>query len=135
MEHLKLDYDTFINSAYLRQGRADEFMVKRPTERKQILADLLKLNQYDELAEKAKDQSRQLKGQIDLLERNLATIAEQLLQQTAIVTEQAIAEATLAEMQRQQIEDEVTLQAHQVCQQQRITWQQQLTWQQQQEKR
>ncbi|MEX0272404.1 AAA family ATPase [Leptolyngbyaceae cyanobacterium UHCC 1019] len=134
VEHLKLDYDTFINSAYLRQGRADEFMVKRPTERKQILADLLKLNQYDELTEKAKDQSRQLKGQIDLLERNLGTIAEQLQQQTTIATEQAIVEASLAEMQRQQIEDETTLQALQVSQQQRITWQQQLTWQQQQEK-
>ncbi|NJL45907.1 MAG: SMC family ATPase [Leptolyngbyaceae cyanobacterium SM2_3_12] len=32
--HLKLDYDTFINSAYLRQGRADDFMLKRPSERK-----------------------------------------------------------------------------------------------------
>ena len=40
---LKLDYDTFINSAYLRQGRADEFMLRRPSDRKQILADLLKL--------------------------------------------------------------------------------------------
>ena len=41
---LKLDYDTFTNSAYLRQGRADEFMLRRPSERKQILADLLKLD-------------------------------------------------------------------------------------------
>ena len=29
---LKLDYDTFTNSAYLRQGRADEFMLRRPSE-------------------------------------------------------------------------------------------------------
>ncbi|MGL6344469.1 MAG: AAA family ATPase, partial [Waterburya sp.] len=43
---LKLDYDTFTNSAYLRQGRADEFMLRRPSERKQILADLLKLDRY-----------------------------------------------------------------------------------------
>ena len=41
---LKLDYETFINSAYLRQGRADEFMLRRPTERKKVLADLLKLD-------------------------------------------------------------------------------------------
>ena len=31
LEHLKLDYDTFINSAYLRQGRADEFMLRSPS--------------------------------------------------------------------------------------------------------
>jgi exonuclease SbcC len=54
LEHIKLDYETFINSAYLRQGRADEFMLKRPTERKEILAELLKLNQYDELEERQK---------------------------------------------------------------------------------
>mgnify|MGYP001796474016 CR=1 FL=1 len=53
INHIKLDYDTFINSAYLRQGRADEFMLKRPSERKEILAELLKLNQYDDLEDKA----------------------------------------------------------------------------------
>ncbi len=34
---LKLDYKTFINSAYLRQGQADEFMKQNPSGRKQIL--------------------------------------------------------------------------------------------------
>ena len=39
LSQIKIDYDTFVNSAYLRQGRADEFMLKRPAERKQVLAD------------------------------------------------------------------------------------------------
>ena len=59
ISYLKLDYETFVNSAYLRQGRADEFMLRRPTERKKVLADLLKLDQYQELAEQAKDLSKQ----------------------------------------------------------------------------
>ncbi len=33
---LRLDYDTFVNSAFLRQGRADEFTVKPPSERKRF---------------------------------------------------------------------------------------------------
>ncbi len=74
LEHIKLDYDTFINSAYLRQGRADEFMLKRPTERKEILAELLKLNQYDDLEERAKESSRQFKAQAIELERSLESI-------------------------------------------------------------
>ena len=45
IERLRLDYDTFANSAYLRQGKADEFMLKTPGQRKDILADLLKLSQ------------------------------------------------------------------------------------------
>lgn len=73
--HLKLDYDTFINSAYLRQGRADDFMLKRPSERKEILADLLKLDQYDQLAERAKEQLRQAKAEATLRQSQIDEIA------------------------------------------------------------
>lgn len=134
LEHLRLDYETFVNSAYLRQGRADEFMLKRPNERKQILADLLKLTHYDELAERAKDQSRQLKGQIEALERNLAQIQEQLQQQSAITQERSRLEALLSHTQQQQALDTEHLQTLQATQQQRHTWQQQLSWQQQQQR-
>ena len=134
LDHLKLDYDTFINSAYLRQGRADEFMLKRSSERKQILADLLKLDRYDELAERAKDESRQFKAQIEQQERNLAAIEAQLQQQGAIAQEQADLETQLALTQQQQEVDREQLQVYQTWQQQRQTWQQQLTWQQQQQR-
>ena len=36
-----LDYETFINSAFLRQGQSNEFSKKTPKERKQILANIL----------------------------------------------------------------------------------------------
>ncbi len=134
LEHLKLDYETFINSAYLRQGRADEFMLKRPGERKEILADLLKLGQYDSLTDRAKDRARQLKGQIELLERNLERIQTQLQESDQITQEQANLEATLFNLQQQQQADSDQLQTLQASQHQRQTWQQQLTWQQQQER-
>lgn len=134
LEHIRLDYDTFINSAYLRQGRADEFMLKRPTERKQILSDLLKLTQYDELTERAKDRARQLKGQIDLLERTLTNIQEQLQQRELIQHERVELESVLVTMQAQQTADTEHLQVLQATQQQRQTWQQQLTWQHQQQR-
>ena len=44
---LRLDYETFVNSAFLLQGRADSFTVKTASERKQILADILGLGRYD----------------------------------------------------------------------------------------
>ncbi len=40
---LRLDYETFVNSVFLLQGRADSFTVKTASERKQILADILGL--------------------------------------------------------------------------------------------
>ena len=50
-----MDYDTFINSAFLLQGRADEFTNKTPGERKEVLAKILALGFYDRLQDRAKE--------------------------------------------------------------------------------
>ncbi|MBE9029560.1 SMC family ATPase [filamentous cyanobacterium LEGE 11480] len=131
-DQINLDYETFVNSAYLRQGRADEFMLKRPGERKQILADLLKLQHYDELAEKARDQARQLKGQVSLFEQQLSTIANQRQAQKHIQRDRAESESLVAQLQQLQIKGREQLQTLQKQQQQRQAWQQQRDWQQQQ---
>ena len=133
LQHLKLDYDTFINSAYLRQGRADEFMLKRPTDRKQILADLLKLDRYDELAEQAKEKARQFKAELTLLERNVAGMTTQLEQVTQLESEETQLTVTIAQMQQQQQRDRHQHQHLQALHQQHQTWLQQLGFQQQQQ--
>ncbi|MEN9224773.1 MAG: SMC family ATPase [Thermostichus sp. HHBFW_bins_43] len=74
---LSLDYDTFIHSAYLRQGQADAFTLKRPGERKQILAEMLKLGQYDLLAERCREQARGAKLKADLLQEQLHKLDQQ----------------------------------------------------------
>lgn len=133
VQHLRLDYETFVNSAYLRQGRADEFMLKRPGERKQILADLLKLNQYETLAEQAKERSRQIKAEQDVLIRNLESITQQLEQEGAIGVQLANLEADLAANQQQQQQAGETLHQLQALHQQRQAWAQQLSLHQQQQ--
>jgi len=132
LDQLKLDYDTFINSAYLRQGRADEFMLRRPHERKQILADLLKLDQYEVLAERAKDLSRQFKGQAELLEQGLPGIEQQLQEREATQDQQSVLETTRQQLQQAQERDQQKLQQLQALQHQRSNWQQQLTFVRQQ---
>ena len=132
LDRLKLDYDTFTNSAYLRQGRADEFMLKRPSERKQVLADLLKLSQYDELAEQSRDRARQFKGQAAQLEQNSQTLTDRLQQRDAIETERKAVEETLALLQQEQDTDTQVLKQLQAAQQQRQAWEQQQTLQAQQ---
>ncbi|NEQ28000.1 MAG: SMC family ATPase [Microcoleus sp. SIO2G3] len=133
LQHLRLDYETFVNSAYLRQGRADEFMLKRPSERKQILADLLKLDQYEMLAEQAKEQVRELKAELGTIDRNLARLAKALAQEAILVAEQAQIEQAIAQMQQSQQADSHALQELCAVQQQRQTWQQQRTMLQQQQ--
>ena len=44
---LNMDYRTFINTSYLKQGEADIFATSKPNERKQILANILSLSSYD----------------------------------------------------------------------------------------
>lgn len=132
LEYIKLDYDTFINSAYLRQGRADEFMLKRPSERKEILAELLKLNQYDELEERAKDSSRQFKARAEELERSLESIKTQLQQRQTTQAQRAELEAEINQLQQVQAFDNIQLQSLQVVQHQRSNWEQQLNFVKQQ---
>jgi exonuclease SbcC len=127
---LKLDYDTFINSAYLRQGRADEFMLRRPNERKQILVDLLKLDRYEILSNRAKDLSKQFKGQTEQLELSLKSLEEELAQREAILQEKTILETELEKLQIIQEKDRNTLLQLQRVEHQRQNWQQQLVAQQ-----
>lgn len=44
---LGLDYETFINSSFLRQGQANEFSKKSAKERKELLSTILGLHHYD----------------------------------------------------------------------------------------
>lgn len=43
-----ITYESFINSAFLRQGQSNEFSKKSPKERKEILAEILQLNQFED---------------------------------------------------------------------------------------
>ena len=54
-----LDYETFVNSAFLAQGRSDEFMRKSPSERKDTLSSILGLDLYERLQGAAREQREQ----------------------------------------------------------------------------
>jgi exonuclease SbcC len=66
---LNMEYDTFLNSAYLQQGRADEFTRQLPSNRKRILGEILGLDRYDHLEARAKDLARERREIADELER------------------------------------------------------------------
>ncbi|MDP2918852.1 MAG: SMC family ATPase [Dehalococcoidia bacterium] len=75
---LHMDYDTFINSAYLRQGHADEFTTANPAKRKQVLMNILGMSRYDELEDRAKKLAERLKSEKDKLTSSLADIGDEL---------------------------------------------------------
>ena len=76
---LRIDYQTFINSAFILQGRIDEFSRKSARERKEILSEILGLSRYDELANLAKSHLREINNIIITKESRL----EYIYQETA----------------------------------------------------
>lgn len=129
--HLKIDYNTFINSAYLRQGRADEFMLKRAGDRKAVLAEMLNLGQYDYLTEKAKDITRICKGEITVLESSRQNLQTQILAGDNINLNLESLNHQLVVVKTQDLitKQELNLLEQQL--QQRQNWLQSLNWQQQ----
>ena len=71
-EILRMDYETFISSVYLKQGRADEFTTRSANERKQVLSDILGLEYFDQLQELAREEARDCKARIQVLESTLS---------------------------------------------------------------
>jgi exonuclease SbcC len=55
---LRIDFDSFSNSAFLRQGSSNEFSKKSPKDRKQILATILGLDQYEVIRKLALEKTK-----------------------------------------------------------------------------
>lgn len=75
---LRMDYDTFINSAYLQQGKADAFTVQPPGERKRILANILGLDRWDRYEAAVKDHLRQIDKDLDYAVKRITDIEAEL---------------------------------------------------------
>ncbi|MFC1932679.1 AAA family ATPase [Chloroflexota bacterium] len=106
---LHIDYSTFINSALLLQGRADEFTVSNPAKRKQVLADILRLSFYDELEEQAKELAKQQETEKALAESTIKDIIDELAQKPAYEAELEQAQTELSSVEKVMREQESRL--------------------------
>lgn len=96
---LRLDYETFVHSAFLQQGRADAFTVKAPRERKQILSDILGLARWEAYEESAKERLKTIDGELQVYEARLHEIEQELRNEPRLRTELEQAEVTQREAQ------------------------------------
>jgi exonuclease SbcC len=62
---LKLDYETFVDSAFVQQGKADSFTAKTPSKRKDLLYSILGLDRWERY-------EKQAKAKLDALNTELA---------------------------------------------------------------
>jgi len=68
---MRMDYETFINSAFILQGRADEFARKTSGDRKKILGEILSLSIYDRLSDSARTRRADAHVRVSALEVQL----------------------------------------------------------------
>ena len=79
---VRMNYDTFVNSAFLVQGRANEFTTKRPADRQRVLGEILGLGFYERLMERARRKVREISAESRLLEGQLQAWSQQLERRT-----------------------------------------------------
>lgn len=75
---LRLDHETFVNSAFLMQGRADEFTTKTPSQRKQVLADILGLSRWEVYEARAKESAAQTRAELQRMDGRIEEIEREL---------------------------------------------------------
>ncbi|HEY3340590.1 MAG TPA: SMC family ATPase, partial [Anaerolineae bacterium] len=97
---LNLTYETFVNSAFLKQGRADEFTLKTPGERKALLAEILSLDVWVDYEERVKQEQNKLEENRSVLAFDLRQTEEEILKRPAYEQELAVAQLAVSEAQQ-----------------------------------
>ncbi len=90
---LRLDYETFVHSAFLQQGKADAFTTKAPAQRKQILSDILGLDRWEAYEETAKDRLKTISEKLATVEGAIRQIDDELAEEPRLRAELAEAQA------------------------------------------
>ena len=75
---LRMDYDTFTNASFFLQGKADQFAVARPGDRKQILSNILGLEIWETYREAAGTRRRNQEKEVRELDGRLTEIQTEL---------------------------------------------------------
>ena len=98
---LRLDYETFVHSAFLQQGRADAFTLKTAAERKRILSDILGLDRWTDYESDAKTRLAARQAEIELLDADIRAFDDELQKAPQLQAELDSAIAALAAAQAQ----------------------------------
>jgi len=96
---LKLDFSTFVHSAFLQQGRADLFMTKAPAERKKTLSNILGLDQWAEYEKHAKERASASKAEADTLNARIREIEKDIAERPALMGQLDLERQRYAEAQ------------------------------------
>lgn len=92
---LNLDDETFVSSSMILQGRANEFTSRPAGQRKAILTQILQLEQYEKLQEKARSKAQEVNISLEKCKVKIADIDTRLAAKPSIEGEKLAAEVKL----------------------------------------
>ncbi|MCA9931587.1 MAG: SMC family ATPase [Anaerolineales bacterium] len=95
---LRMNYDTFINASFLLQGKADEFTTKSPNRRKEILADLLGVSEWETYRAVTSERRKTEEGKLSLLDAQTTEIESELDEASEREAKLAAAKAASAQV-------------------------------------
>ena len=99
---LNLDIESFVNSAFLRQGQSNEFSKKTAKERKNVLATILGLNRYETLRALALEKVKDAYAQKDSIIAIQSKIEQELAHKPALMHQIATSTADLNTIMQQE---------------------------------
>jgi len=98
---LHMNYDTFINSVFVLQGRADEFTTRRPGERKRILSEILGLSIYDGLETQARAHRNEMDQEVRTLSQRLTELQQDVARKDDLAAAVRTHQEALAHLQEE----------------------------------
>lgn len=96
---LRLDYETFVHSSFLQQGKADAFTTRTPAERKRILGEILGLERWATYEEAVKERLKEIGNNLHLYQTRIDEIERELARRPALEDELQSAQANHAQAQ------------------------------------
>lgn len=83
-----LNFDGLLNSAIVRQGDVYTFLRKKPSERRELLLNILNIR-FDELRDKAKDKIRELEKEITRLNTSISEKEKKIKEEPKLIKEKS----------------------------------------------
>jgi len=99
---LKMDYETFISSCFMLQGKSDRFSSAQPADRKRILGQILGLEIYEKLQDTANQKAKSLDTELKVLEAKQDEIQLKLADMPALLSRKVGLTALIADKQAEQ---------------------------------
>lgn len=83
---IKMDYETFLDTVCIGQGKSGNFMSKPANERKEVIANILNLLNYELCEKKAKEDKKLLNNKLNELQVKIGLLSQNYIDENNIIS-------------------------------------------------